>query len=174
PVPIPVFLEDNFTAPRLGTALHLEAALEDLCRAILRYEKLCAAEVHSARDGLGVPVGARHPADPLPVDAPAPPVRHKTRAVLLFQAELENAGDAFVHLEVAHPDALLEIYPLGAKCFPRGHLFGILCDAGERKPVLHRRPLLHEAECARPRTRMYSADMFKVGVRFPAESRLIS
>src|SRR5271169_2448261 len=115
PVPVPVFHEDNFTVARLGATLHLEAALENPCRAILRYEELCAAEVHAAGDGLCVPVRARHPADPLPVDAAAPAVRHKTRVVLLFQAELEDPGDAFVRLEVAHSYALLEIDPLGAE-----------------------------------------------------------
>ncbi len=91
-----------------------------------RTETVLRRQIEISDYRLGFPVGARQPADPLPIDAAAPAVGDKWRSVARFKMVFENLRNPLVRLQIPDPDATLEVDPLRPEGFASGQFAGLL------------------------------------------------
>ena len=92
--------------------LHLQPALEAPLIGIDHEEKLGATEADLGGEGLGGPIGFGQETDPLPVDPAAPALGDEGLPVPCLQGNLQNAGDAFVVIQISDPNSAAKVQEL--------------------------------------------------------------
>src|SRR4029434_7660143 len=93
----------------LRSPFDLHASVEATLCAINGDIEFRGAKVMPSAQRLCLFVGFWHPAEPLPVHAPSPPVTEHPHPIACRQPTLDDLGQAFFDRQVSHPNSAIEV-----------------------------------------------------------------
>ena len=137
PVPICFDSQGPLFIRVLWSPFDLHASVEATLCAINGDIEFRGAKVMPSAQRLCLFVGFWHPAEPLPVHAPSPPVTEHPHPIACRQPTLDDLGQALFDRQVPHPNAAIEVEVRTAEGSLAVHAFArqrirFVSDAGHR------------------------------------------